>query len=556
MYFEPRAEHLLSPCKFGDNIRQQTYVQAQTPSALPGTEIRISLPTNETADLSNSYITFDINVTNPNVGAQLALSMVYAATTAPSLPDTGFIELYAFGKFIGKVAYNAIGTDIVTAFNASIELTSRNILASTGNPANTLVAGVGIIFASFEAKYLLQNPFHVANATYQLATGLQSTIIQTTVPYARPTPAIEKFCPIVNRLYVNFNSTTVIDINDANKLQAVVSLFDGKDNQIGKDLELPYEEQGFIFTSGTRVKAKISLDFIDLFKTILPMEMFNNPQVTIYLLLEQPQYCLICSNATNSAAQSYSISNIKLKYHRLMLTDNDKSLIKNSLHSQDGLIIPFKSWTTFKTTLAAGSTNQNVIFNPNRKHLLGVCFVMLDQVYYSDATNIRKYSVFLKNNIDNYRLKIGNFYFPLDRVESSNTYLSFTEQCRTTIEFAEVVRNIRIIDNMELFDNFSGNTSTGPFAVGTIASNTVFDPSQDNYIHTTNVMGILTSDIGYSDSTHMCSRLALQGVDTSSLPNVVLELNGMTVINNNDLIVYSLSQEYLVFKPNSFDWLK
>lgn len=558
---ESRVEDLLNPCKFGESLRQQAYVQSVQSTYGPNSQIILNLNNNETVDLSNCYLEFDMSLTNQV--ATLPLILTFQTDPAFAAVDAGTWSVYFLGRLLFAANWNTPAATIVANINLLGRLKPFGIFAVNGVGADINV-GIAIGFSSTYANYeLIPSKFMSTSDVYKTAGTIYTPIIQTEAQQYQPqTPRVEKFCPLINKMSVNFNSEIVIDIPNANRLMSFIQLMDPINDKFGKSYEVTYDELGNEIDTNTSQKMKLDLSFVDLFKIILPLELFPNAQIQINLNLEDPRFCLICSTQTNSAQQSYSLTNVRLQYHKIQLTNEDRALINSRLNSPSGLIIPFKSWASFNGTVLSGQANANITFNPIRKHFLGIGVLVLGQTYYNDARNSRKISTFLRNAIDNYRLKVGNLYFPLDRVNSSNVNYSLVEPVRTLVEFCEVVKNKRITDDMELFCNFDGNYGDGiTLPINLPAANdpsyTKYFPPYEENIHTTSPQAILCSDIGYSNLTSLCNRLSLQGVDTSVMPNVTLEMNSMTPTQNCDVLIFSYAQEYLqIFKTNSMRWIK
>jgi hypothetical protein len=555
---ESRAVDLLNPCKFSENLRQQSYVQGNQTNYTPGQTIQIVLPNNGTVDLSNCYLEFDMSLTNQIA----ALPLTFTVTATPA-PTGGTWSLYFEGYLVGTYNYNATAAQIQAALLSNVTIptsntTSNTVLQSYGiyGAGNITVTGGPLasgalsfsIGSYYYNQYLYGMPFTVTNGL----TTTTSLVIANTQFYVGPSPLVEKYTPIANKLQVNFNSLTIIDVPFANRLIAAIQQMDGQDNVLGKIYEGAYYENGTSITINSLFRMKLDLSFIDFFKIIHPVQLYNNAQIQINIQLEQPQYCLIQANNT----QSYLLQNVKLQYHKLTLHESELMMLKNRIMEPGGLVLPFKSWNTFTGVILSGQANANIIFNPARKHFLGILVLMLGQNYYGTSSNIRKLSTFLRNQIDNYRLRVGDTYFPVDRVNSSATSYALLEPVRTLVEFCEVVKNKRIIDDMELLINYNGNNS-GP---GVPAANdptfTSYFSQTDENIHTSSALAILCADIGYSNISSLCNRLALQGIDTGAVPNVVLEMNTMNPLQNCDVNIFSLAQEYLQILPQSFNWIK
>lgn len=558
-----RVSDLLNPCRFSDTVRQQAYTQAQLSDVgPPGGQLRFSIPNNTTVDLSNAYIVYDLVSVNQIAETSLSFNIVRPAVAAAS----GTWQLLYSGQSIGGVDnaqlsfnHNTPVSTILSTLNNFYIFKGSGLLATSTNGAGDSFAttqSINITVSSFDSFDFVPTGFLVTSALFSavpafLPLSINGLLPDTSVQGVLQTPRIEKTSPIFNRVYIQVNGTTVFDVQGANRLYSALNFIDTEFDSVGKANEDAYLENGTIING--RRKCRFFLNWIDLFQSIFPLDIIPNAQIILYMDLEQPNLALICSNSANNANQSYRIQNAKIKYHTLQLPESDKRMLRNEL--KNGITIPFLNWVYFADVLNAGTVNKQSIFNPSVSNLLGVLFVMVDQSYYQNATHKRKLSTFLRNNMNTYRLKVGNLYFPLDKVESSNTYYSITEQARELILLAQIINRKPIVDDMEAFSNYSGTiTGAGGNPEGNDPTNELFNPWFQNTQNMMSVFGISTADIGFADKTHLCSRIALHGVDTSVLPNVVLELEGMSVLNNDDLNIFSLSQDYVTFFENKFEW--
>lgn len=580
MYELSRVTDLLNPCRFTDTVRQQAYTQAQLSDVgPPGGQLRFSLPNNTTLDLSDAYIDLDL----VSVGGIPEVAMVFNISRTVAAPLSGI----AGGSW--QLLYD--GSSVGGVDNANLVFRSNTPIGNSAAPAPGSILYVINNYYKFKGRGYLATSTNAATDTLVTASDINITIsrfggwggppigwsvssalISAAGPPIVPvmlsidgftlsdasvlpvmeTPLVEKTLPIFNRVYIQVNGTTVFDVQGANRLYSALQFLDTEFDSIGKLVEDAYNENGTPFTP--RGKFRFFLNWIDLFQSLFPMDILPNAQIILYLDLELPNLALVCATQLNNPTQSYRIQNAKIKYHTLQLSDSDKSQLRGELNT-NGLTIPFLNWVYFADTIPNGTVNKQAIFNPSVSNLLGVLFVMVNQDYYADARNVRKLSTFLRNNMNSYRLKIGNFYFPQDKVEVSNTYYSIAEQARELILLTEVINRKPIVDDMEVFSNFAGTQfGVGGNIIGNDPTDVRYVPWFENVNHMKSVYGIATCDLGFAEKTKLCERIALHGVDTSVLPNVVLELEGMSVDGNCDLNIYSLSQDYLTFYSNKFVW--
>jgi hypothetical protein len=545
MQLESRVENLLNPCKFGDNLRQAVYVTANPSTITAGGDTLIRLNNNECADLSNSYIDFEIAPSGQIAETPLQIEWISGA-----VPTAGSWSILFNGLQIAVFDKNTTSTQVVAAFNAFPPFHSQGFTAALGagmGGAEVVSAGIIVAFSTSGFYGLPISPSQYSNTTALVNAGVVVALNQIiTASYVAPTPRLEKTLPIIREITVILGSENVLSLTNSNKLMSALSFVDTELDTQGKYLETAYQEYGLYVS---RMKCRLDMSFIDLFNSVLPLELLGNRELQINIQLEQANRALICSTASNSAGQSFTLNNIRFQYHRLVLSENDKAAIRSAISGR-GLVIPFKNWRNYTQNYQNGQATMRMQFNPQRKHLLGVYFLMLSTPYAQDATNVRKTSTFLRNNLQRYRLEVGNENFPLNFIECANTYQALTEQVRNLVEFTEIVKEKRLWCDLEAFSNLSGVSYLGN------------DPTDVRYapyfgapVHMNCIFGISTTDIPYSDKSSLCGRKVLEGVDSSNITNVAIVIENMSPIADGEMQVYTYSQEFLHFKDGQMRWI-
>lgn len=589
-----RSSSLLSPCQFKDNQRVQAFINADQQSYQPGGTMQFSLPLNTNLDMTESFVNFECSIDATGrvdeVGEIYSLKVVaipaqitnivgpVATDPGSGAPTAGSLNFLFDGEVSAAIPYNATAAQVLAALLGMKRLVGRGYKIA--------VSGVDI-FPNASNVLIYINNFDVCGQRPQdIAGGLMvvnTANIYTENPAGRFTPhavefvrtqngalsmpRLERFQLFHDYVYIQINNETVYNLVDANILEAILVQVDNEFSSSEYYLDGAGRERGtgFDFVSVTSQaplapvithtwisrQLKVSLQNIDLFRHILPLKILQNAQLRIYMHLDSASRVLICSQQTNNTNQSYTLRIPKLHYHGLMLMPAEEAKLIEVKNSEKGLIIPFRGWSNFKRALPAGTTNENIIFNPSQANLLGIYFVMFSTDYSGDARNNRKLTTFLKNNIGSYRLKVGEFYFPRDAIRSNTSQISNSEIISELKNFTELVTYQRIDGDMFLFNPFWIGDPTSQGINPTLKAWIPWETDERNQ---STIFAVSTSDIGYNDNSGICDYVSLNGVDAKSLANVQLELTDMTLTNNCIIEIYYLHQDFLVFQGDNFQW--
>lgn len=579
-----RSSNILSVCQLNDGDRVQAFVNSDNNQYANGSQMVFSVPSKEILDMSESYVDYSVSPVNP-VPEVVEVCQI---DVFPAAATSALFNIMFDGAVSQQCSLASTPTDI------ALTLARMSTIMGRGYKINVQGTTVGtgdivIRFANYDiaggSPSQVAGPLIAVNSTAVDAGGERGTVrIRTTTFGSLSTPRIERFCPLFDYIYVQINSETVYNLQDAQILESILDELDpelsrerGYYDGVQYENGLGFYRSTFAQSVGgstTPINTLISrrmlykLTNIDLFKKVLPLDLFDNPQFRIYIHIDNANRCLICSDAQNNANQGITVINPKLNYHKLKLEEKEKQKLYDMKNSPEGLVIPFRNWHNFVGQIANGTSNQNILFNPSQSQFLGFYFVLWDTVYAGNATNIRKLSTFLKSNIGSFRLKAGSDYYPLDSVRSDTTNENYTQILSNLIDFNEAVKMKRAGGDLFAMPAYAVIHTEDPSA-GAIATINAAGPYTGQGINPreyyldefgyprrqTGIMAISTFDMGYDEQSQLCIRnFGVNGIDTSSQPNIQLELYDMTVSTNLQCDIFYLSQDYLIFRGNEFIW--
>lgn len=551
---------LLNPCKFADNTRQQDFVDASVQNVNAGSQLIFKVPNKSIIDFTEAYFDMNISFTNMVAEVPTIVTIQYGVTSAVPLSGGFYFQWQGFVS--DSVPFNATQAQIQAGIESLPGFHSQGyrITNITGAAALSPASNAGIVVTIGSFNYW-GYPFGGLTAVTQISDAANPHVAVVRVDVALTqagvlsSPRLERFAPIFAQVQVQLNSLTPVDTVNWNVLYSIDCMIRPDIAQNERYYDEAELENGIgLTTQINSYNLKIETKKIGLFQTLLPLELMENPDLTIRIQLEQPQNCLIRANGT----QSYTIANPKLHYHVISIDKVEKELIKAQIDGE-GLVIPFRNWSGYDGNLAIGENQKKLIFNPSVSSLLGIYFVIYSTDYAQVQTNKRKITTYLKNGLSNYRLKVGNVYYPLRDIESSNTFQAQAEQIKELRNFSELVTFREDGGDMLCFDNFNGTITKTPAGFGagpfTFTPGIGNDPTDQNYtslyeqpVNMMCLFAISTSDIGFSTDQKMCMQSMLNGVNTRGLPNVQLELDGMVNIQNCKIDIFALHQDYLKIK--------
>lgn len=526
---------LLNPCQILESNRHQAFVESSASSYNPTGEIRFTLPNSENVDLTQSYIdcTCLLNTTDAEVPSVYSLDLTGAIA--------GSFKLGYKGYYTGDLAFNIAAIDLQTALDN---------LFTIGRSGYTVVVGlVGQVYtitiSNFDQFGLsFDDSSSLIFEEFTALTGLilLHPLTQTTAGVLS-FPRLEFLNPIITQFRVNVGSEQIIAITDYEVLSSIMELSECINAGYSKFYLNNFQINGFRSSSEFRIR--INLKAIDFARKIFPLTHIKE-QIRFYLQLGSNDDVLVQGS---SGGGSYQILDPRFHYHRVDLTYEENQAIKDAL-SSEGLIIPFKNFTTFSDSLSIGVSNQNILFNPASSNLLGICFVMYGLDYSQTPQNTRKFTTYLRNKIGSYRLKVGSKYFPLDQIDSLVSGNDQVEIILNLEQFLELINSSDDKYDRELYLNYEG------FANGSDPTQLVFIEQFGQPFSQTWCAGISCSDHPSNKYGYICRSDAMSGQDVSNLSNVSLELKGLSLTETNQLLIYVLTQEFIVFTDKGHKWVK
>lgn len=526
---------IINPCKLAETDRSQAYVESEASSYTGGSgEIRFSLPSSETMDLTESYIDalVILNTTDTAVDAEYELNLT--GVTA------GTYRFEYLGKVSAILNYNSTDVQIQAAVN--------NMSSIRGLNFSCVVVGAGptwtLVFSGNQ-----ETPFGYDDGMTFLEqstlTGLAGSPFYQTIQGDFAFPRVDFLNPVIRQVRVEVNAQQFITITDANVLSNMITLFKPIPRQYGE--YNMNNQRNYGMRDDNQFRIRIELDHVDFLKKILPLSVMNK-QFRIFLQTELPNLALIQGP---SGGGTYTIQNPRLHYHRLSIADSEMETLRNA-YVNGGLVIPFQNWTVFTDSISSGTGNKNILFNPGVSNLLATFFVMLPEEYRSNPENLGKTSVFLRNRIGSYRLKCGSSYFPLDQIDSVNP--GNRDMVEPISELEHAIANILHIDEVgydrQIYFNYIGGGD------GNLPTDVVLDITFGTLRRPTFVGGISTADTPHTQYGYVCRSDALSGQDVSNLSNVSLELKDLSLTQDNTIVIYALHQDFLVLTPKEARWIK
>lgn len=530
---------LINPCKISETHRVQAFVESESSSYQGGSgEIRITLPATECIDLTESYIDclVTLNNTTPAVDTVYTLDLTGAVG--------GSYRFIYMTKASAILDIAATGAEIEAALNA------MPTIGGLGYSVAVDPQGAGPIFTITINDTLNIDPFAdrealVFEQASPIATISSAPLIQT-VAGVLAYPRMDFLNPIIRQARLDINGANFVTVTDANVLSNMLMLCRPIQRRYGDYLMNEQNINGFF--SENQFRIKINLDWVDFLKKILPLNIMNK-QIKIYLQLEQNNRALVQETALSNG--TYTVFSPRLHYHRITLTPDEEAAVTNAFNNE-GIIIPFQNWTPFTDDIST-SGNKTVLFNPGVSNLLAVFFVMSPNDYAFDPTSHQKTSLWLRNRIASYRLKLGSHYFPLDQIDSVNPGRHDMVEIITELEHS--LANIYHVNestyDRQIYFNFTGGVD------GNDTDNVYFIWEFDEERRPSFVGGISTADTPHNQYGYICRSDALSGQNVSKLSNVSLELGQLDLGGNpNTLYVFALHQDFLHLTPTSETWYK
>lgn len=523
---------LINPCQISETNRAQAFLDSEASSYQGGSgEIRFTLPSSEVMDMTESYIDclVQLNETDAEQAAIYTLDITGALA--------GTYRLSYQGKQSADIAIAATAAQIEAALLTipTISGAGFTVVVAGATPTYTITVS-GFDFQLFDNEPLLFQPQFGWDAPLAGIVQTQAGVLSF--------PRLDYLAPIIRQVRIDINSQQFVTITSANILQNMITLMKSSPDRYGEFYLNDQKLDGF--TSANQFRIRIDLSHVDFLKKILPVK-YMNKQIRIYLQLEQNDIAL----QQLSGGGTYSVESPRLHYHRIDLTEQEVANIEGALNG-GGLVVPFQNWTTFTDNISVGTGNKNILFNPGVSNLLAVFFVMVPQDYQNTPTNPQKTSVFLRNRIGSYRLKLGSRYFPLDQIDSVNP--GNFDMVEPLLELEHAISKIIQVDDVatdrQIYFNYNGGED------GNDPDQTYYNISWNESRRPTFVGGISTADTPHNQWGYICRSDALTGQNVEMLSNVSLEMRDLSLDQDCTLQIYTLHQDFLHITKNNVRWVR
>lgn len=295
---------------------------------------------------------------------------------------------------------------------------------------------------------------------------------------------------------------------------------------------------------------QIGLGGIDLFKQLLPLNVFKGIKIQLQFSMQEAVQCLIIGGATvdnnNPFNQSYTISNLRLHFYSVELHESDVKMI-DSVYKNEGVAISYFNIASFTDSIDSGMTQKNINFSPQASNVLGAFSVLTSNGYEGLSSNFRKRSTFLGDDLENYRMKLGTNYFPSDTTKCSNQYFYSTDIWNQYKNLTELY-----FRRSNQGDYLSAETFLYNITDPTVR---IYSTEMQRLVNINAILSIITCDNGYDSlKNERCPLSYFQGVDTSNSSSNYLQITGLTVESAQTAYIFVITQDSLVFKPGQMVW--
>lgn len=229
---------------------------------------------------------------------------------------------------------------------------------------------------------------------------------------------------IVNRLVLKIGSNTMIDTCNANLLYSLFNLSQdpGYLSTTATILE-GYGNAASRNADATNVNRFYNLklgNICELLNIVWPAD-FIADQITLEIYLETASRCI----ETDGTAPTYQVNFNQYHYGVFECTSEYMELVRNKIAS-DGIMIPYKAYENYVSTLTANSTNIQTVLPFKRQCLLSVLYAARNNANVSNPAINDKFETFLNYaQFSSARLKINDQYYPNDKVQ--NTYEAYLQ---------------------------------------------------------------------------------------------------------------------------------
>lgn len=546
-----RSGSLLNVCSYLKSKRSEEYATALNESYNPSSgQMLVSLPVDTTLDMSSSTMDFDVGFTNgtPEVPLIIAIVQVGANT-----PQSGFFYIEYDGDVSGQIPFDATAEIVEGVLNNMHPINGRfYTVHAMGGPlpaSPILVSFSGFnhdnqkiddisAFASINNGMTTTNDVLTGSPCFYSISTQQNSVFSY--------PRCEKwFCPF-SKASIVVNQKNVYDIQNFDVFYNILQL--GRPTYARWDdvLVSSANDEGQGMLDGqTVIRMAISLEGIDLFKSIFPLNIFKGVKIQLQLNLQSPELCLIFPQ-DSSPSMSYTLSNIRLHYYAVELHESDVVAIQN-VYNTSGVAIPFFNVSSFTDSVDTGVSNKNINFSPQASNVIGIWSAFLSNGYMGNPENFRKRSTFLANFLESYRVRLASYYFPSDVSKCSNQYFYSTDIWQEFKNLTELYYRASTQSDYMGGETFLYNVTSPTVRV--------YSTEQQRLINVNALLSTVTCDSGYnSTKRERCSISYYQGVDTSNSSTNYLQLTGMTVESPQTCFIFVVTQDALVFSPGKMVW--
>lgn len=235
--------------------------------------------------------------------------------------------------------------------------------------------------------------------------------------YTRFDCATQGMSCIIERVRILFGSTSVLDINDYNLLDAIVKTTYNTNWVTGTGALLEgcgsTATRATNFADPTRTYMISLAHLVHLFDQPLPLLNVASA-MSIEITLAPAAKCI----ESDHTGFTYNIIDCEYHYDYVGTTSAWDNYFKSFIINQGSYQIPYRGYQNYQQTFAASATtaSSNLPFNFNA--MLGLSLVMRNSADVADATVDNKLTTLNYNAVISSKIRLNNIYYPTDSSRS------------------------------------------------------------------------------------------------------------------------------------------
>ena len=553
--------------------RTSSKQNAESSSYSAGQSIFINMPKADLVDFTNSFLRFDHSITTSatitNTVEVVTASCLKATDASATNPTAGFyrIGFNGYGQdqsvigldlestnryfYTQPLAFDAVlatiqaavtalpnvGTspggqpNIVVTLSAGTGFNNGNLIFTFDNSTtdglyrNRGLADAGILIKVEPVSGFIAGAGVVCIPQVAVTTAGSPSIRTGLFPRASKCIA-----SIFDYITVYVGSQKIEDVQGYGLLHSAFNeIFSSAEGMQGR-LNMLEGESDAIDRFSNRTGMRYSLRLIlGSLKQVIPLNLIRD-QLRIELKLVS-NLNQVLENGNTTDTLSHTISNVEFHYETLEVDPGYYNALQSQIKSSGQIAIPFHTHSWNQQTVSG--TTATPILPFSFKRLVGLWFIQRDPTLVNTVTTLEKFKNYFFNNLDNYRWKIKNQYYPQDAVSAldpqsranaveSLEYLFRLINTDRDQELAALYNKKFVINNR--------NSLQGKFIAAFCINSTSFNGVNPNAAN---------------------QLLAFSGIDTTGAGNqITLELRYTSSVSSTQIDNYCGHQDSLIIKAD------